>query len=146
MRNIVIAAGITLAAVAILTVKIFFATGAFDDPSPAYRVHSEAVEPTPNSPGYATVDGVISRVKLSPSGRHVHGFHLDNGTEVNLPPHAHEAYFAEVGQWVEVSGTVHTNLAGESLVNAKTITSDDATLDIDAFAPRAKGKHSKGKT
>lgn len=135
-----IVAGILLVAIAASCANELSGAGGF---APVERVHRAGTA----SPETATVDGVISRVKLSPSGRRVHGFYLDDGTEVNLPPHAHEAYVGEVGQRVEVTGRIHTNLTGESLVNATSITNDNTgtTLDIENFVPPAKGKHGKGK-
>lgn len=136
-----VAAGILIVAIVALCANALSGAGGFGS---VERVHSAA---GPALPETATVDGVISRIKLSPSGRRVHGFYLDNGTEVNLPPHAHEACVGEVGQRVEVTGHIHTNLVGESLVNAASITNDDTgtTLDIENVVPHAKGTHAKGK-
>lgn len=96
-------------------------------------------------PETVTVDGAIARLKLSPNGRHVHGFYLDDGTEVNLPPNAHETRVGEVGQRVEVDGWLNTSLAGESLMNATRITNTDTneTIDIYNLPPPAESKHGK---
>ncbi len=133
---------------------LFLCAAWFLFPGPPGAVGEFASAPgrvPPEAATTVTVDGAIDTLKLSPSGRHVHGFYLDDGTEVNLPPHAHEAYAGEVGQRVEVTGTLHTNLTGENLVNAASITDSDtgATLDIvdiDNAIPHAKGGHAKGKT
>lgn len=144
MRNPVVVAGVSILAAAIL--GAFFAAGVVI-PAFAGVIGYLGSAPGLAPPETATVDGVISRLKLSPSGRDIHGFYLEDGTEVNLPPHAHGAYAGEVGQNVAVTGDMHTNLAGESLVNAAMITNTATgeTLEIDSV-PHAKEKHAKGKS
>lgn len=106
------------------------------DSDPIQRVQSVS-EPSRIPAETATVDGTIVQLKLSPSGRHVHGFYLDDGAEVNLPPSAHETNIGQVGERIEATGVISVSMTGQSLMHATSVTNVDTgeTLDMENLAP-----------
>lgn len=146
VKKTMIIAAITILAVAIVSANSSSITG-FLIPEAARAVNHFDPDPTRQtwissepgrlSPESATVDGAIAQLKLSPSGRHVHGFYLDDGTEVNLPPNVHDLHVGEVGQTIEVTGRIHTGLTGVSLMHATSVTNvtTGETMDTSNVTP-----------
>lgn len=79
--------------------------------------------------GVETVEGEVSGYAYSPSGRHVHGFHLDGGgffgggrTSIHVPPGMAASSVPREGSSVKVSGVSRTGRFGEDELHAMSIT------------------------
>jgi hypothetical protein len=92
----------------------------------------------PPPPEPKTMEGIVQKFTAGPK-RDIHGFMLNNGTEVRFPPHMEKRVTAVVAKddRVRVSGRLHTGPKGDRHLDADSITnlSSQSSVKIDHPPP-----------
>jgi hypothetical protein len=114
---------ICVIALTILTLGCRPAPLAYAQAPPPPQQNYAPAPPPPASGDTTTVQGTVRNLSYGPAGD-TNGFILDQGTEVHVPPDQLNQLtsVAPIGAQVQVNGWIHTGPAGDTHVDATTIT------------------------